>query len=172
MALGGGTDATANLRLEAARHGVEPARLVFAAHRPQAEHLARYRLADLALDSFPYTGHTTTSDALWMGAPVLTTRGETFASSVAASLLHAGGLPETVTCSFAEYEERAVRLAGEPATLAAYRRRLEAGAHGAPVRQPALHAASGARLPDHVGPPRGLPAAGSLYGGAVMIPPS
>ncbi|CAO3425358.1 O-linked N-acetylglucosamine transferase family protein [Azospirillum doebereinerae] len=128
-----GRDASANLRMEAARHGVEPARLVFAAHRPQAEHLARYRLADLALDSFPYTGHTTTSDALWMGVPVLTTQGETFASSVAASLLHAAGLPETVTRSFAEYEERAVRLAGEPATLAAYRRRLEAGRTTAPL---------------------------------------
>ncbi|MBP2228902.1 putative O-linked N-acetylglucosamine transferase (SPINDLY family) [Azospirillum agricola] len=128
-----GRDAAANLRMEAARHGVEPSRLVFAPHRPQAEHLARYRLADLALDSFPYTGHTTTSDALWMGLPVLTTRGETFASSVAASLLHAAGLPETVTRSFAEYEERAVRLAGEPATLAAYRRRLETGRATAPL---------------------------------------
>ncbi len=128
-----GSDATANLRTEAARNGVEPARLVFAAPRPQAEHLARYRLADLALDSFPYTGHTTTSDALWMGLPVLTMGGETFASSVAASLLHAAGLPETVTRSFAEYEERAVRLAGEPATLAAFRHRLEAGRSTAPL---------------------------------------
>ncbi|MCW0206663.1 MAG: hypothetical protein OJK14_06175, partial [Achromobacter sp.] len=128
-----GRDATANLRMEAARQDVEPARLVFAAHRPQAEHLARYGLADLALDSFPYTGHTTTSNALWMGVPVLTTRGGTFASSVAASLLHAAGLPETVTHSFAEYEERAVRLAGEPATLTAYRRRLQAGRSTAPL---------------------------------------
>ncbi len=126
-------DATANLRMEAARHGVDPARLVFAPHLPQAEHLARYRLADLALDSFPYTGHTTTSDALWMGVPVLTTRGDTFASSVATSLLHAAGLPETVTHSFAEYEERAVRLAREPATLAAYRHRLESGRATAPL---------------------------------------
>lgn len=131
--LDAGSDATANLRMEAARHGVEPARLVFAAPRPLAGHLARYRLGDLALDSFPYTGHTTTSDALWMGLPVLTMRGETFASCVAASLLHAAGLPETVTHSFAEYEERAVRLAGEPATLAAYRRRLETGRATAPL---------------------------------------
>ncbi|CAO3357934.1 O-linked N-acetylglucosamine transferase family protein [Azospirillum melinis] len=131
--LDAGSDATANLRTEAARHGVEPARLVFAAPRPQAEHLARYRLADLALDSFPYTGHTTTSDALWMGAPVLTVHGGTFASSVAASLLHAAGLPETVTGSFAEYEERAVQLAGQPATLTGFRRRLEAGRSTAPL---------------------------------------
>lgn len=128
-----GSDATANLRREAARHGVEPARLVFAPQRPQAGHLARYRLADLALDSFPYTGHTTTSDALWMGLPVLTMQGQTFASRVASSLLHAAGLTETVTHSFAEYEDRAVRLAGEPTTLAAYRRRLEAGRTTAPL---------------------------------------
>ncbi len=128
-----GQDATANLRREAARHGVEPARLVFAPQRPQAGHLARYRLADLALDSFPYTGHTTTSDALWMGLPVLTMLGQTFASRVAASLLHAAGLPETITHSFAEYEDRAVRLAGEQATLAAFRRRLEAGRSTAPL---------------------------------------
>lgn len=128
-----GGDATANLRTEAARHGVEPARLVFAAPCPQAEHLPRYRLADLALDSFPYNGHTTTSDALWMGAPVLTLRGGTFASSVAASLLHAVGLPETVTHSVAEYEERAVRLAREPAMLTAYRHRLEGGRKSAPL---------------------------------------
>ena len=128
-----GSDATANLRREAARHGVEPARLVFAPQRPQAGHLARYRLADLALDSFPYTGHTTTSDALWMGLPVLTMQGQTFASRVASSLLHAAGLTETVTHSFAEYEDRAVRLAGEPTTLAAYRRRLEAGRSTAPL---------------------------------------
>ncbi|PGH56776.1 hypothetical protein CRT60_14360 [Azospirillum palustre] len=131
--LDAGSDATANLRMEAERHGVEPARLVFAAPRPQAEHLARYRLADLALDSFPYTGHTTTSDALWMGTPVLTMQGGTFASSVAASLLHAAGLPETVTGSVAEYEERALQLAGQPATLAGFRRRLEAGRSTSPL---------------------------------------
>lgn len=120
-------EATANLRREAARHGIDPERLVFAPHRRQAEHLARYRLADLFLDSFPYTGHTTVSDALWMGLPVVTRMGDTFASRVAASLLTAAGLPETITANFAEYEELAVRLAGDPDRLGAYRSRLERG---------------------------------------------
>ncbi|MBP2302745.1 O-linked N-acetylglucosamine transferase, SPINDLY family protein [Azospirillum picis] len=126
-------EATANLRRAAARHGIAPDRLVFAPHRPQAEHLARYRLADLFLDSFPYTGHTTVSDALWMGLPVMTRLGDTFASRVAASLLTATGLPETITGSLAEYEELAVRLARAPDRLAAYRDRLERGRVTAPL---------------------------------------
>ncbi|ALJ36733.1 tetratricopeptide repeat protein [Azospirillum brasilense] len=128
-----GRDGADNLRREAARRGVDPDRLVFALHRPQAEHLARYRLADLFLDSFPYTGHTTVSDALWMGLPVVTRIGDTFAARVAAGLLNAAGLPETVTTSFDGYEALAVRLAGEPATLAAYRRRLAAARATAPL---------------------------------------
>ncbi|AWJ86737.1 hypothetical protein TSH58p_25095 (plasmid) [Azospirillum sp. TSH58] len=128
-----GLDGADNLRREAARRGVDPDRLVFAPHRPQAGHLARYRLADLFLDSFPYTGHTTVSDALWMGLPVVTRMGDTFASRVAAGLLNAVGLPETVTASFDAYEALAVRLAGDPATLAAYRRRLAAGRATAPL---------------------------------------
>ncbi|QCO03747.1 O-linked N-acetylglucosamine transferase, SPINDLY family protein [Azospirillum argentinense] len=128
-----GRDGADNLRREAARRGVDPGRLVFAPHRPQAEHLARYRLADLFLDSFPYTGHTTVSDALWMGLPVVTRIGDTFASRVAAGLLNAAGLPETVTTSFDGYEALAVRLAGDPATLAGYRRRLAAARATAPL---------------------------------------
>ncbi|TWA86938.1 putative O-linked N-acetylglucosamine transferase (SPINDLY family) [Azospirillum brasilense] len=128
-----GRDGADNLRREAARRGVDPDRLVFAPHRPQAEHLARYRLADLFLDSFPYTGHTTVSDALWMGVPVVTRIGGTFASRVAAGLLNAAGLPETVTTSFDGYEALAAQLAGDPATLAAYRRRLEAARTTAPL---------------------------------------
>ncbi|MBB3268524.1 putative O-linked N-acetylglucosamine transferase (SPINDLY family) [Azospirillum sp. OGB3] len=122
-----------NLRREAARRGVDPDRLVFAPHKPQAEHLARYRLADLFLDSFPYTGHTTVSDALWMGLPVVTRIGDTFASRVAAGLLNAAGLPETVTTSFDGYEALAVRLAGDPATLDGYRRRLTTARATAPL---------------------------------------
>ncbi len=128
-----GGDGADNLRRQAARRGVDPGRLVFAPHRPQAGHLARYRLADLFLDSFPYTGHTTVSDALWMGLPVVTRMGDTFASRVAAGLLNAAGLPETVTASFDGYETLAVRLAGDPATLAGYRRRLDAGRATAPL---------------------------------------
>ncbi|MHA7066698.1 O-linked N-acetylglucosamine transferase, SPINDLY family protein [Azospirillum argentinense] len=128
-----GRDGADNLRREAAQRGVDPGRLVFAPHRPQAEHLARYRLADLFLDSFPYTGHTTVSDALWMGLPVVTRIGDTFASRVAAGLLNAAGLPQMVTTSFDGYEALAVRLAGDPATLAAYRRRLATARATAPL---------------------------------------
>ena len=126
-------EAAGNLRHEAARHGIDPQRLVFAPHRPLAEHLARYRLADLFLDSFPYTGHTTVSDALWMGLPVVTLLGDAFASRVAASLLTAAGLPETITAGFADYEELAVRLAGAPARLDAHRSRLEQARATAPL---------------------------------------
>ncbi|PNQ95274.1 hypothetical protein C1S70_29740 (plasmid) [Azospirillum argentinense] len=128
-----GRDGADNLRREAARRGVDPGRLVFAPHKPQAAHLARYRLADLFLDSFPYTGHTTVSDALWMGLPVVTRIGDTFASRVAAGLLNAVGLPETVTTSVDGYEALVVRLAGDPATLAAYRRRLATARATAPL---------------------------------------
>lgn len=115
---------TDNLRREAAARGVSPARLVFAPKKPLAEHLARYRIADLFVDTFPYTGHTTTSDALWAGLPVVTMLGETFASRVAASLLTAAGMAELVTASLADYEELAVRLAADPERLASLRRRL------------------------------------------------
>lgn len=116
---------TGNLRREAAARGVDPARLVFAPKKPLAEHLARYRVADLFVDTFPYTGHTTTSDALWAGLPVVTRLGETFASRVAASLLAAAGVGELAAPSLAEYEALALALANDPARLAALRRRLE-----------------------------------------------
>jgi protein O-GlcNAc transferase len=115
---------TAHLRGEAQARGVDPARLVFAPKKPLADHLARYRLADLFVDTFPYTGHTTTSDALWAGLPVVTLQGDTFASRVAAGLLAAAGAPELIAASLAEYEALALRLAGDPATLSALRRRL------------------------------------------------
>src|SRR5262245_6116648 len=86
-----------NLRREAAALGVNPDRLVFAPRLPQGKHLARHRMADLFLDTLPYNAHTTASDALWSGLPVLTCAGLSFASRVAGSLLHAVGLPELVT---------------------------------------------------------------------------
>ena len=88
------------------------------------EHLARHQLADLFLDTLPYGAHTTASDALWMGLPVLTCKGENFQGRVAASLLSAIGLPEMVTHSFAEYEARALELASNPAALASVRAKL------------------------------------------------
>ncbi|QCG93030.1 hypothetical protein E6C67_03530 (plasmid) [Azospirillum sp. TSA2s] len=130
---GGAPAGIANLRREAAGHGIDPARLVFAAKAPLAEHLARYRLADLALDTLPYTGHTTTSDALWLACPVVTCLGETFAARVAASLLTAAGVPDLVTRSLAEYEELAVALAADAVRLAGVRRRLEEGRWQAPL---------------------------------------
>ncbi|MCC6195960.1 MAG: tetratricopeptide repeat protein, partial [Burkholderiales bacterium] len=115
--------AQANLRREAQARGVDPARLVFAKHRPNPEYLALYRHADLFLDTWPYNAHTTASDALWAGCPVLTLRGETFAGRVAESLLTAVGLPELVAANVDDYVARAVALAGnrdERARLAAH----------------------------------------------------
>ena len=106
--------AVENLRAEAARRGIAPQRLVFASSLTVDEHLARHRLADLFLDTLPYNAHTTASDALWAGLPVLTRTGETFASRVAASLLRAIGLPELITSTESEFEELAVELAHNP----------------------------------------------------------
>jgi protein O-GlcNAc transferase len=106
-----------NLRLEAQKRGVDPERLVFAGRMPLAEHLARHRLADLFLDTLPYNAHTTASDALWAGLPVLTCRGETFAGRVAASLLNAAGLPQLITENLADYEALALKLARDRGLL-------------------------------------------------------
>ena len=97
--------AVINLRLAAVKYGVDPDRIVFAPRVDEAEHLARHRLADLFLDTLHYNAHTTASDALWSGLPVLTCLGASFPSRVGASLLQAVGLPELVTQSLAEYED-------------------------------------------------------------------
>lgn len=113
-----------NLRAEARARGIAPERLIFAPRVPQAEHLARLALADLCLDTLPYNAHTTASDALWVGVPMLTCIGESFPGRVAASLLQAAGLPELITQSLDDYEAEALRLARNPEALAALRRRL------------------------------------------------
>jgi len=113
-----------NLREAAASSSIDPRRLVFAPRAPHAEHLARQRAADLFLDTVPYNAHTTASDALWVGLPVLTIAGKTFAGRVAGSLLHAIGLPDLVCNSLEEYERLAFRLAQDPELLASYKRRL------------------------------------------------
>lgn len=118
---GSGVD---NLRREAAARGIDPARLVFAAQRPAAEHLARHRLADLFVDTLPVNAHTTASDALWAGVPIVTCIGDTFAGRVAASLLRAAELGDLVTASLGEYEAKALALARDPEALAATRERL------------------------------------------------
>lgn len=114
----------ANLRKEAAARGVGPDRLVFAERTPQPEHLARHRLADLFLDTLPYNAHTTASDALWSGLPVLTCLGDTFAGRVSASLLKAIGLPELIAPTIEAYEALAIDLASHPQELAAIRSKL------------------------------------------------
>jgi len=122
--LEGSAAACANLRAEAQKRGVPPHRLIFAPKIAMAEHLARQRLADLFLDTLPYNAHTTASDALWAGLPVLTCLGATFAGRVAASLLKAVGLDELITRSAAEYEALALSLARDPARLASIRDKL------------------------------------------------
>jgi predicted O-linked N-acetylglucosamine transferase (SPINDLY family) len=114
-----------NLKKEAQERGVEADRLVFAKRLPLDEHLARHRQADLFLDTFPYNAHTTASDALWAGLPLLTMMGESFASRVAASLLTAIDLPELITKSQKDYEALAIELATNPAKLKAIKAKLE-----------------------------------------------
>ena len=118
--------AEANFRREAAARGIDPARLVFADRVDYDVHLARHGLADLFLDTFNYNAHTTASDALWGGLPVLTLAGRSFAARVASSVLHAADLPELVTATHAEYGARALALAREPARLGILKARLAA----------------------------------------------
>jgi len=114
----------ANIRAEIARAGVDPARVVFATPMENSAHVSRLALADLFLDSLPYNAHTTASDALWAGLPLITCRGEAFAGRVAASLLRAAGLPELITDNLEEYESLALKLAKDPSLLHSYRDRL------------------------------------------------
>ncbi len=122
--LEGNAGAVRNLRDEAQRRGVAPERLVFAPRMDLPAHLARHRQADLFLDTLPCNAHTTASDALWAGLPLLTCLGGTFAGRVAASLLDAVGLPELVTDSLDGYEARALALARAPGELAHLKERL------------------------------------------------
>jgi predicted O-linked N-acetylglucosamine transferase (SPINDLY family) len=124
----GSTDA-ANARLKdyAARHGIAPERVVFAEKLANPYHLARYTLADLFLDTTPYGAHTTASDALWMGVPILTLSGRSFASRVCGSLARSAGLPGMVVTSAEEYIERAVAFGNDPASLQPLRDKLRAG---------------------------------------------
>ena len=113
-----------NLRGEAEKRGIAPGRLVFAPRAGLEDHLARHRHADLFLDTLPYNAHTTASDALWVGLPVLTCRGSSFAGRVASSLLHAAGLPELIADNLADYEALALELARDDQRLASIRAKL------------------------------------------------
>jgi len=114
------------LRDYAEQKGISPSRLVFAPKLRNDHHLARYPLADLFLDTTPYGAHTTASDALWMGVPVLTLSGRCFASRVCGSLVRSAGLPDLVTTSPEDYVARAIALAANPGTIAAYKAALRA----------------------------------------------
>jgi predicted O-linked N-acetylglucosamine transferase (SPINDLY family) len=116
--------AVANLKREAQARAVDPARLVFAGRCDMPDHLARHRAADLFLDTLPCNAHTTASDALWAGLPVLTCQGRSFAARVAASVLQAAGLPDMVVHDLDQYEALALRLATTPTLLNAVRERL------------------------------------------------
>jgi protein O-GlcNAc transferase len=116
--------AKANLISEAGLRGVDSARLIFGGRIPVGEYLARYRVCDLFLDTFPYNAGTTASDALWVGLPVLTLMGQSFASRMAASLLNAIGLSELITTTQEEYEALAIELANNPQKLGSIKLRL------------------------------------------------
>jgi protein O-GlcNAc transferase len=136
-------------------HGVDPSRLVFAPHVPQDEHIARVRHADIAIDTFPYTSHTTASDALWAGVPLVTTRGETFASRVATSILRAAGFGEWAFGDADRAFEATVALARDRAAREQLRSRIAAGVRASPLFDAAAfarafeahleHAAGGSR---------------------------
>jgi predicted O-linked N-acetylglucosamine transferase (SPINDLY family) len=125
--------ARSNLREEAKQKGIEPGRICFAERLPKDEHLARLALSDLALDTRIYNGHTTTSDALWAGVPVVTLQGRHFASRVSSSLLSAMGMPELITHSLEEYESLIVRLALSKKELLKTREKLEKQRRTAPL---------------------------------------
>jgi predicted O-linked N-acetylglucosamine transferase (SPINDLY family) len=124
---------TARLEAAAAARGVDPARLIFAPKLPQSEHLGRLRVADLLLDTWPCGAHTTASDALWMGLPVVALRGRAFAARVSSSILQAAGFAELIADSPTDYEALVYRLAAEPQRLRALRARIEGEVRDAPL---------------------------------------
>jgi predicted O-linked N-acetylglucosamine transferase (SPINDLY family) len=129
LARGTADPAIGNLREEAARRGIASERLAFATARPNAQYLALYREADLFLDTWPYNGHTTVSDALWAGCPVVTLLGATFAGRVAASLLTAVGRPELIARDADAYVDLAIALGRDPARRAVLRAYLDGPGH-------------------------------------------
>lgn len=131
--------AKANMLRVAAEHGVSAERLIFAPRAAPPDYLARFQLADLFLDTFPYNAGTTASDCLWMGTPILTRSGRSYISRMAGSLLSAVGLPDLITFSLAEYEQRAVQIGQNPGRAASYKRYLhEQGRSSALFDMPAV----------------------------------
>ena len=131
---GAAAEAIANLRRAAETRGIDPRRLIFAPHvASMAEHLGRHTLADLYLDTSPYNAHSTATDALWAGVPVLTCAGSAFAARVAASALTAVGLPELITNNLADYERMGLALLHDPRRLRDFRSRLESQRESSPL---------------------------------------
>jgi predicted O-linked N-acetylglucosamine transferase (SPINDLY family) len=131
--LEGNTSIRDNLQREAQARGIAPERLIFAGRTTPEKHLARQRLADLFLDTLPYNAHTTASDALWAGLPIVTTPGQSFPARVAASILKAAGLPELVAEDLTAYEALALKLARDPQALAAVREKMRANRNNMPL---------------------------------------
>jgi predicted O-linked N-acetylglucosamine transferase (SPINDLY family) len=130
---GGEPSLERNLRREAEARGISPARLVLASGLPYPQHLARLQSADIALDTLPFNGGATTSDALRCGVPVITCPGDALAARMSGSLLHAIGMPELVTTSLDEYRSLAIRLGGDAALLARTKAKLAANRHTQPL---------------------------------------
>jgi predicted O-linked N-acetylglucosamine transferase (SPINDLY family) len=125
--LGGTEDTKARLGIIATQSGISPERLIFAGRKPNPEHVARYALADLFLDTMPYGAHTTAADAMWMGVPVLTVPGKSFASRVCASVVAAAGISEMVCEDMEQYVARAVELGRRPDLLSGIKQKLVSG---------------------------------------------
>ena len=132
--------AKGNLRVEALNRGVLPDRLVFAPDAAQPDHLSRLRLADIVLDTTPFGAHTTASDALFAGVPIVTCPGDTFPSRVAGSLLQAIGLPELIAADEDGYFSIALALAEQPARLSACKERLKQNRMRTPLFDPISYA--------------------------------
>jgi protein O-GlcNAc transferase len=133
--LEGNRHAAPNLQRAAESHGIEAARLIFAPRRALSDHLVRHHFVDLFLDTFPVNAHTTASDALWMGCPLITLAGDTFVSRVAGSLLRAVDLPELITHNWHAYEQLALELAQSPARLRNIREQLNSNREHCPLFQ-------------------------------------
>ena len=125
--------AEVNLKNEAQKRGINPNRLVFAKTLPNDEHLSRIKLADLFLDTFNFNAHTTACDALWVGIPVVTLMGKSFASRVAGSLLYSLEIPELITTSKEDYESLALSIAKNPDKLKNLKKKLEINRESAPL---------------------------------------
>ena len=125
--LSGTQDTNERLKQLAEQSGISPDRLIFSGKKPNPQHLARYALADLFLDSFPYGAHTTAADAMWMGVPVLTICGKGFASRVCASLVQAAGMGELVCQDHRTYVARAIEMGRNPKALERLKKKLKAG---------------------------------------------